>query len=125
MEEVETKMAKTFKHNLTIGSRVIVTDSHQWMPGRFGIIKRVEHRIGNRFVVKFDSDELGVWHDEDGDPVLRLGDADLIPIEDRYLDDNDVLPQPSGVLHFNSDDEHERNSQASKTRFKFYSENGL
>jgi hypothetical protein len=52
------------------------------MPERCGTIKRVENRIGNRFLVKFDSDELGMWHDEDGDPILRLGEDDLILIEE-------------------------------------------
>jgi len=52
------------------------------MPDREGIIKLVEKRIGNRFLVKFDKDELGMWHDEDGDPVLRLGEADLVLIEE-------------------------------------------
>ena len=47
-----------------------------------GTIKQVENRIGNRFLVKFDSDELGMWHDEDGDPILRLGEDDLILIEE-------------------------------------------
>ncbi len=52
------------------------------MPERDGTIKHVENRIGNRFLVKFDSDELGMWHDEDGDPVLRLGEDDLVFIEE-------------------------------------------
>jgi len=52
------------------------------MPDRDGTIKQVENRVGNRFLVKFDRDELGMWHDEDGDPVLRLGDDDLLFIEE-------------------------------------------
>ena len=52
------------------------------MPDRCATIKQVEYRIGNRFIVKFDRDELGLWHDEDGDPVLRLGEDDLVLIEE-------------------------------------------
>jgi hypothetical protein len=115
-------MPKTLKHNLTIGSRVVVTDTHQWMPGRFGIIKRVENRIGNRFLVKFDSDERGVWHDEDGDPVLRLGDGDLIPIGDGYFAEDDSA---SDVLQFNSNGVHETNSEEARTGFEPHSGNAL
>lgn len=57
--------------------------AHRWMPDRHGTIKRVESRIGNRFLVKFDRDELGLWHDEDGDAVLRLGEDDLVFIEEN------------------------------------------
>lgn len=64
------------------GDRVRVVIIHQWMPDRCGTIKQIEYRIGNRFLVKFDKDELGVWHDEDGDPVLRLGEADLVLLEE-------------------------------------------
>jgi hypothetical protein len=39
---------------------------------------KVDNRKRNCFLVKFDRDELGMWHDEDGDPVLRLGAADLV-----------------------------------------------
>lgn len=58
---------------------------HQWVPERFGTIKQVENRVGNRFLVKFDSEELGMWRDEDGDPVLRLGERDLLLVEDRVI----------------------------------------
>jgi nuclear transport factor 2 (NTF2) superfamily protein len=67
---------------LKIGNRVRVVSYHRWLPEREGIIKRVENRIGNRFLVKFDRDELGMWHDEDGDPMLRLGEDDLVFIEE-------------------------------------------
>jgi hypothetical protein len=60
------------------GDRVRVSINHQWMPQRYGTIKQVESRTGNCFLVKFDRDELGMWHDEDGDPVLRLGERDLV-----------------------------------------------
>ena len=63
--------------------RVKVVGAHRWMPERYGTIKRVESRAGNRFLVSFDRDELGMWHDEDGDPVLRLGEGDLVFIEER------------------------------------------
>jgi hypothetical protein len=37
------------------------------------------HRTtGNRLLVRFDQDELGVWHDEDGDPVVLLNAKDLM-----------------------------------------------
>lgn len=52
------------------------------MPDRDGTIKQVENRLGNRFIVRFDRDELGLWHDEDGDPVLRLGEEDLVFIDE-------------------------------------------
>ncbi len=64
------------------GDRVRVVNIHRWMPERCGTIKQIEYRIGNRFLVKFDRSELGMWHDEDGDPVLRLGEADLILLEE-------------------------------------------
>ena len=67
---------------LKIGDRVRVVSVHQWMPDREGVIKQVVKRIGNRFLVRFDRDELGMWHDEDGDPVLRLGEIDLLFIEE-------------------------------------------
>lgn len=68
-------------HSLKIGDRVRTVSSDPWMPDREGTIKRVENRIGNRFIVKFDRDELGLWHDEDGDSVLRLGETDMVLIE--------------------------------------------
>ncbi|MGH7771535.1 MAG: hypothetical protein ACREQA_04805 [Candidatus Binatia bacterium] len=71
-------MVRTIRRRLKEGDRVMVVSTHQWMPERDGTIKEVENRIGNRFLVKFDRDELGMWHDGDGEPVLRLGEADLI-----------------------------------------------
>ncbi|MGH7770938.1 MAG: hypothetical protein ACREQA_01730 [Candidatus Binatia bacterium] len=71
----------TMKRIVRKGDRVRVVSSHKWMPERYGTIKQVENRIGNRFLVKFDREELGMWHDDDGDPVLRLGDDDLAFIE--------------------------------------------
>ncbi len=67
---------------LKIGDRVRMASTHRWLPERDGIIKQIENRIGNRFIVRFDRDELGMWHDEDGDPVLRLGEMDLILVEE-------------------------------------------
>jgi hypothetical protein len=52
------------------------------MPDRFGTIKQVKHRKGTRFVVRFDADELGLWHDDDGEPVLSLSERDLVLLED-------------------------------------------
>ena len=69
------------ERDLKKGDRVRVVSVHQWMPDRLGIIKAVEDRTGNRFVVRFDTDELGMWHDEDGDPVLRLGEKDLVLVK--------------------------------------------
>lgn len=74
-------MGTEIQHSLKKGDRVIVVSTHSWMPERSGTIKQVQNRVGNRLLVKFDSDELGLWHDEDGDPVLRLGEKDLILIE--------------------------------------------
>lgn len=71
------------QHSLKIGDRVRTVSFHQWLPDRKGTIKEVENRIGNRFIVKFDRDELGLWHDEDRDPVLRLGDGDLVFVGER------------------------------------------
>jgi len=51
------------------------------MPHRAGRIKEVLNKAGNRLIVRFDQDELGTWHDEDGDPVLQLGEHDLLVIE--------------------------------------------
>lgn len=73
---------RPMERSLKIGDRVRVVGIHQWMPDRYGTIKQVENRIGNRFLVRFDRDELGFWHDEDGDPVLRLGEDDLLFIEE-------------------------------------------
>ncbi|MGH7772098.1 MAG: hypothetical protein ACREQA_07640 [Candidatus Binatia bacterium] len=73
------------QHMLKNGDRVRVVSMHQWVPERFGTIKQVENRVGNRFLVKFDSEELGMWRDEDGDPVLRLGERDLLLVEDRVI----------------------------------------
>lgn len=74
-------MVTKILHTLKTGDRVKLVGSHPWMPERYGTIKHIEYRIGNRFIVKFDTDELGLWHDEDGDPALRLGENDLILVE--------------------------------------------
>jgi hypothetical protein len=63
------------------GDRVKVAVRHPWMPGRHGTVKEVQERVGNRYLVKFDLDELGTWHDDEGDAVLRLGDGDLVLLE--------------------------------------------
>jgi hypothetical protein len=68
-------MELTFKK----GDRVKVIANHRWLPQRSGTIKQVvDNGKRNCFLVKFDSDELGMWHDEDGDPVLRLEERDLV-----------------------------------------------
>jgi hypothetical protein len=64
------------------GHRVRVASHHPWMANRYGVIKDVKPAEGNRFLVKFDKEELRTWHDEDGDAVLLLGDRDLVPAED-------------------------------------------
>lgn len=71
------------QHSLKKGDRVRVVSIHRWLPERYGIIKQVENRRGNRFLVRFDRDELGMWHDEDRDPVLRLGERDLVLVEEE------------------------------------------
>jgi hypothetical protein len=58
-----------------------VAANHRWLPDRYGTIKQVDNRKGNCFLVKFDRDELGMWHDEDEDPVLRLGETDLVFVD--------------------------------------------
>ncbi|MGH7766155.1 MAG: hypothetical protein ACREQP_01765 [Candidatus Binatia bacterium] len=68
--------------HLQIGDRVKVASIHRWMPDRFGTIKQVKHKKGTRFVVRFDADELGLWHDDDGEPVLSLSEGDLVLLED-------------------------------------------
>ncbi|MBI2350188.1 MAG: hypothetical protein HYV00_01665 [Deltaproteobacteria bacterium] len=73
---------KRTQRSLKVGDRVRTVSSHQWLPDRQGTIKQVQNRIGNRFIVKFDREELGMWHDEDGDPVLRLGERDVTFIEE-------------------------------------------
>lgn len=75
-------MDRQTHHHFKEGDRVMVASSDRWLPERYGTVKRIEKRTGNRFVVKFDIDELGLWHDEDGDPVLRLGQDDLILIDE-------------------------------------------
>ena len=67
---------------MRIGDRVRVTTVHRWVPDREGTIKQVKRRLGIRFLVRFDADELGLWHDDDGDPVLTLGEKDLVLLED-------------------------------------------
>ncbi|MBI2360791.1 MAG: hypothetical protein HYV04_18120 [Deltaproteobacteria bacterium] len=76
-------MVSQAQYRFQEGDRVIVAGRHPWLPQRCGTIKRIENRIGNRLIVKFDTDELGLWHDDDGDPVLRLGDVDLIFVAER------------------------------------------
>lgn len=66
------------QRSLMRGDRVKINGVHHWMPERQGTIKQIQNRVGNRYLVKFDIYELGMWHDEDGDPVLRLGDGDLL-----------------------------------------------
>jgi hypothetical protein len=69
------------ERTLKKGDRVRVATNHRWLPDRYGTIKNVDNRKGKYFLVKFDRDELGMWHDEDGDPVLRLGETDLVFVD--------------------------------------------
>lgn len=69
--------------SLQIGDRVQVARIHRWMPDRRGTIKQIKHKKDTRFIVKFDADELGLWHDDDGEPVLSLGDRDLVLLEEK------------------------------------------
>ncbi len=73
------------QRDLKKGDRVKVVGTHRWLPERYGIIKQVEERKGNRFIVRFDRDEVGMWHDVDGDPVLRLGEKDLVLVKSDGL----------------------------------------
>ena len=75
-------MGRKVQHDLKEGDRVTVVATHRRMPGRYGIVKKVQVRVGNRFLVQFEPDELGVWHGEDGEPVLRLGEDDLVLVEE-------------------------------------------
>jgi hypothetical protein len=70
-------------HSFRKGQRVRVVGHHPWMANRYGIIKDVEPG-SSRFLVKFEG-ELRTWHDEDGDPVLLLGDRDLILAEESGM----------------------------------------
>jgi len=63
--------------NPKVGERVRVMQNHRWMKSATGVIKEIQHRIGNNIIVKFDRDLLGMYHDEDGDAVLRLSETDL------------------------------------------------
>ncbi len=58
------------------GDRVRTAQTHPWKPNRNGVVKALDEE---RYIVKFDKDECGLWHDEDGDPVLKLGEKDLVP----------------------------------------------
>jgi len=80
-----------------VGDRVRVSDRHLWFAGRFGIIIGVEDRTGNRFTVRMDREEIGLFAEDievmTGPPdsklikkkgptrLLRLGDIDLEYIE--------------------------------------------
>ena len=63
--------------NPKVNDRVRVMQNHRWMKSQTGVIKELVNRIGNNIIVKFDKDLLGMYHDEDGDPVLRLSEVDL------------------------------------------------
>jgi len=61
-----------------VGDRVRVSQTHRWMRGESGVIKDIEISFGeNNIIVKFDRDLLGMYHDDDGDAVLRLTEIDL------------------------------------------------
>ena len=62
-----------------LGDRVRVIDRHPWAAGRSGTIIKIEDRTGNRFTVKMDREEIGLFSDEKMGPtnLLRLGDIDL------------------------------------------------
>jgi hypothetical protein len=81
MAQVLRSVIPLMELTLKKGDRVKVAAKHRWLPERYGTIKQVDNRTGNCFLVKFDRDELGMWHDEDGDPVLRLGATDLVFVD--------------------------------------------
>jgi len=74
-----------------VGDRVRVSDRHMWFAGRSGIIILVEDRTGNRFTVRMDREETGLFCEEievlgadnkitkkkGPARLLRLGDIDL------------------------------------------------
>ena len=78
-----------------VGDRVRVSDRHMWFAGRSGIIIEVEDRTGNRFTVRMDREEIGLFCEDvqvmtvDKGTItkkgparlLRLGDIDLEYIE--------------------------------------------
>jgi len=63
--------------NPKVNDRVRVMQNHRWMKSQTGVIKELQNRVGNNIIVKFDKDLLGMYHDEDGDSVLRLSEVDL------------------------------------------------
>ena len=63
--------------NTKVNDRVRVMQNHRWMKSQTGVIKELQNRVGNNIIVKFDKDLIGMYHDEDGDPVLRLSEVDL------------------------------------------------
>ncbi len=80
-------MARLFQ----LGDRVRVASRHLSVPGRTGTIVEIHDRTGNRFVIKFDKPEIGLYSEDikvmtvdqgevtkKGPPILlRLGDIDL------------------------------------------------
>jgi hypothetical protein len=82
-------------HRFKEGDRVVVGD--QWhMANRHDVIKETHRTTGNRLLVGFDQDELGVWHDEDGDPVFLVSAKDLLPSEAQALV---AIEQPARIWH--------------------------
>lgn len=90
----------TAKRSLQVGDRVKVKNTHRWLPGRVGTIYELQHRAGNRIVVRFDVPELGLYREEimingkrrdlQGDPyglgepcLLRLTETDLELLEKK------------------------------------------
>lgn len=69
---------------LKVGDRVRIVDTHGWKPGRVGEIIEIQNRVGNRYVVRFDEPELGLYTEEgeSASPrLLRLNNMDLESIE--------------------------------------------
>jgi hypothetical protein len=75
-----------------------VTESSSAISGIWRIATTSSRRCIGQQAIGFDQDELGVWHDEDGDPVLLLSAKDLLPSEAKALV---VIEQPAGIWHIN------------------------
>ena len=65
-----------------VNDRVQIVGTHRYNPGCVGTIVLVESRIGNRFTVELNSDPSNVWHNDEGKPCLRLGQVDLVLLEE-------------------------------------------
>lgn len=84
------------------GDRVKVRANHRWLPQRSGTIKQViDNAKRNGFLVKFDTDELDMWHDEttreqvtsllvklmnEKSPIRSNGSTSFDPVDSELLE---------------------------------------